>query len=147
MGEIERFPDLSSLIKALDEHFPTWNMMGDLIDVGERSATTRLVPAPLHLRPGGTVSGPAQFAMADVCMYLAILWELGPQAAPCVTADMHSRFLKAASPEIPLICTAKLIRVGKTLIIGEAQIRQEGSDDAVGLFTASYTAPRPIAPA
>ena len=142
MGQLDRFADMGAMIKALDENFPTWNMMGNLIDVGERSATTRLVPAPLHLRPGGTVSGPAQFAMADVCMYLAILWELGPVAAPCVTADMHSRFLKAAANDTALICQAKLIRVGKTLIIGEAQISQEGIGDTVGLFTASYTAPR-----
>ena len=32
------------------------------------------------------------FAMADVCMYLAIIWTLGPEAAASVTADMHSRF-------------------------------------------------------
>ena len=33
----------------------------------------RLIVQDRHLRPGGTVSGPAIFALADVAMYLAIL--------------------------------------------------------------------------
>lgn len=122
-----KFPSIEAMKSQLDEHFPTWDLMGSLVEVDDRSATTRLIPAPLHLRPGGTVSGPALFAMADVCMYLAILWELGPIAAPCVTADMHSRFLKKPLADKPLICRAKLIRLGKTLIIAEATVTPEAN--------------------
>ena len=137
-----RFADQEQMVAVLNEQFPTWNLMGDLHEVGPRFATTRLQPAAMHLRPGGTVSGPALFAMADICMYLAILWELGPVAAPCVTADMHSRFLQKPDADAPLLCTATLVRIGRTLIVAEATICPEGRDDAVALFTASYAAPR-----
>ena len=32
-----------------------------------------------HLRPGGTVSGPSMFALADVAAYLHILALIGPK--------------------------------------------------------------------
>ena len=40
----------------------------------------RLKVGPQHLRPGGTVSGPSIFGLADVAMYLAILSRIGPEA-------------------------------------------------------------------
>ena len=36
-----------------------------------------------HLRPGGTVSGPSMFALADVAAYLHILALIGPKALRC----------------------------------------------------------------
>ena len=140
---MNKFESLEALRAQLDEHFPGWDYWGDLMKVAERSATTRLVPQAIHLRPGATVSGPALFTMADTCMYYAILWELGSVAAPCVTADMHSRFLRRPAGDRPIVCDARLIRIGKTLIIAEATITPEGDSEPVALFTASYSAPRP----
>ena len=36
-----------------------------------------------HLRPGGTVSGPSMFALADVAAYLHILSLIGPKGLSC----------------------------------------------------------------
>jgi len=135
------FADKESLIAALNNNFPSWDSMGTLTEVGDKCATTRLEPKALHLRPGGTVSGPAMFAMADVCMYLAILWTLGEQAAGSVTADMHSRFLRRPPGDGVLLCKARLIRIGRTLIIAEAITYAEGDDEPLALFTASYSNP------
>ena len=81
------------------------------------------------------------FAMADVCMYLAILWTMGAGAGAAVTADMHSRFLRRPPGGAPLLCTSRLIRVGSTLIIAEALTHAEGDDEPLALFTASYSNP------
>ena len=48
--------------------------------------TLRLPVAERHLRPGGTVSGPSIFALADVAMYLAILSRIGPVALAVTTS-------------------------------------------------------------
>ncbi|NCU19628.1 PaaI family thioesterase, partial [Candidatus Falkowbacteria bacterium] len=45
----------------------------------------RLKVAHRHLRPGGTVSGPAMFALADVAVYLALLAQIGPVALAVTT--------------------------------------------------------------
>lgn len=135
------FESIDQLKDSLDKHFPNWELMGSLIEVGENTATTRLDPQAMHLRPGGTVSGPAMFGMADVCMYLAILWRLGPTAANAVTADMHSRFLRRPPGNAILTCRARLIRVGRTLIVAEAITQAEGDDEPLALFTGSYSNP------
>ncbi len=49
----------------------------------------RLKVAERHLRPGGTVSGPSIFALADVAVYLAILARIGPVALAVTTSCRH----------------------------------------------------------
>ena len=46
-----------------------------------------------HLRPGGTVSGPAMFTLADVGLYVAILAHIGPIAL-AVTTNLNINFLR-----------------------------------------------------
>jgi len=41
--------------------------------IGHGSARVRLPANPKFLRPGGTISGPAQMALADFAMYAAVL--------------------------------------------------------------------------
>ena len=53
--------------------------------VGETDLTTRLLTADRHLRPGGTVSGPSIFALADVSAYLMTLARIGPKALAVTT--------------------------------------------------------------
>ena len=130
-----------AMVETLNQHFEGWQDVGQLIEVDYKAATTRLVPQPMHLRLGNTVSGPAMFAMADVCMYLAIIWTLGSEAAASVTADMHSRFLRRPPGDQPLICKARLIRVGRNLIVAEAMAHAEGDEEPLALFTASYSNP------
>ena len=48
----------------------------------------RLKVAERHLRPGGTVSGPSMFALADVAAYLAILARIGPVALAVTTVSL-----------------------------------------------------------
>ncbi len=45
----------------------------------------RLKVADKHLRPGGTISGPSIFGLADVAVYLAILARIGPVALAVTT--------------------------------------------------------------
>jgi acyl-coenzyme A thioesterase PaaI-like protein len=49
-------------------------------DVAPMEITMRLNVGERHLRPGGTVSGPSMFGLADVAIYLAIMAMIGPKA-------------------------------------------------------------------
>ena len=44
---------------------------------GVDGARVRLAVAERHLRPGGTVSGPTMFELADLAMYAAVLAQVG----------------------------------------------------------------------
>ncbi len=61
--------------------------------VTEAGLIARMEAGPGDLRPGGTVSGPAMFTLADVAIYLAILSRIGPVAL-AVTTSASIDFLR-----------------------------------------------------
>ena len=74
-------------------------------------------------RPDGIVSGPALMAVADVAMWLAIMTRLGKDA-PTVTTEITTAFLSSAKRE-DVICTAKVMRLGRRQIYGIAECRND----------------------
>ncbi len=48
--------------------------------IGPNSVRLRMDPTEKHIRPGGTVSGPTLFALADCAVYLCIIGMVGPEA-------------------------------------------------------------------
>ena len=108
--------------------------------VGERGATVSHRVGPAELRPGGTVSGPVLMGVADVALYVAILGEIGivPLA---VTTDLTIHFLRKPSAERRIIGVFQLIKVGRTLAIGEVTLYSEGLDDPVAHVVGSYSIP------
>jgi uncharacterized protein (TIGR00369 family) len=107
--------------------------------VGPRSARLRLKADDMHLRPGGTVSGPAMMALCDGSMYVAILAAIGPVAL-AVTTNLSINFLKKPSPG-DLIADCKLLKLGKRLAVGEVAIRSSGDDDLAAHCVATYSIP------
>ena len=74
--------------------------------------------------PGGVVSGPVFTAAADVAMWLAVMTRLG-RADMSVTAEMTTAFLAGARREA-FRCTARILKLGRRLIYGVAECRNEG---------------------
>lgn len=92
-----------------------------------------------HLRPGGTVSGPTMFAMADVCAYAVVLGHVGPKAL-AVTTNLNINFMRKPEPGV-LIGKTRLLKLGKRLAVTDCEIYTEGSDDMVAHATATYSIP------
>ncbi|MFE3835520.1 PaaI family thioesterase [Pseudogemmobacter sonorensis] len=82
----------------------------------------RMRPAERHLRPGGTVSGPSLFALADVAMYLAILSRIGPVAL-AVTTNCSIDFMRKPAPGRDLLAEARILKLGRVLVVGDVLIR------------------------
>lgn len=93
-----------------------------------------------ELRPGGTVSGPVLMSVADVALYVAILGEIGivPMA---VTTSLTINFLRKPSAESDIVGVCKLIKVGRTLVVGEVYLYSEGSSEAVAHVVGTYAIP------
>ncbi|PWJ13312.1 PaaI family thioesterase [Jannaschia seohaensis] len=102
--------------------------------------TVRLNVADRHLRPGGTVSGPSMFALADVGVYLAILSRIGPVAL-AVTTNCSIDFLRKPAASTDLICDVRLLKLGRRLAVGDCLIRSDGSDAIVARATLTYSIP------
>ncbi len=108
--------------------------------VGEDEITMRLMTAHKHLRPGGTVSGPSMFALADVAAYLVTLSMIGPQAL-AVTTNCSIDFMRKPAADAHLIAKARLLKLGKQLSVTDVLIYSEGSEKPVARASLTYALP------
>ncbi|MFV9473369.1 PaaI family thioesterase [Advenella sp. RU8] len=108
--------------------------------VGEKFSRIRWPVSHEDLRPGGTVSGPSLMTAADVALYVAILGEIGivPLA---VTTNLNISFLRKPSPDRDLIAECRLIKLGRTLAMGDVFIYSDGSAQAVAHAVGTYAIP------
>ena len=107
--------------------------------IGPMRACVRLIYGPSHLRPGGTISGPSMFALADVAFYVAVLAQIGPVGL-AVTTNMNINFLRKPAPR-DLIGEARLIKLGKRLAVGEVALYSTGDPEMVAHATGTYSIP------
>lgn len=91
------------------------------------------------LRPGGTVSGPTMFALADVTAYLLVLAHIG-EVALAVTTNLSINFL-SRPPAGELLADGRLIKLGKRLAVCEIHIHSRDSETLVAQATATYSIP------
>ena len=109
------------------------------VDAG--SLTLRLRVAERHLRPGGTVSGPAMFGLADVAMYLAILSQIGPVAL-AVTTNCSIDFMRKPQAGVDLLAEARVLKLGRTLAVGDVLLYSEGGSAPVARASLTYAIPQ-----
>ncbi len=102
-------------------------------------AQLRLGYDPGSLRPGGTISGPAMFTLADVAMYVAVLASIGPVAL-AVTTNLNINFLHRPPPG-DLVGEARLLKLGKSLAVGEIYLRAPDANDSVAHAVSTYALP------
>ena len=112
-----------------------------ILEVGNACATVRHQVGDAELRPGGTVAGPVLMTVADVALYVAILGEIGIVPLT-VTTSLNINFLRKPSADKSIIGVCKLIKLGKTLAVGEVSLYSEGSPLPVAHAVGTYAIPR-----
>ncbi|WP_438959680.1 PaaI family thioesterase [Nereida sp.] len=100
----------------------------------------RLNVAERHLRPGGTVSGPAMFGLADVAAYLAILSRIGLEALT-VTTNCSIDFMRKPIAGTDVICDVRLLKLGRRLAVCDALVFSDGDNRPVALASLTYSIP------
>jgi uncharacterized protein (TIGR00369 family) len=133
---------LAELEEFLERDFPQMNAGGKsyfVEAIGDRFARIRMSYHERHLRPGGTLSGPSMFALADFALYCAILASIGPVAL-AVTTSMNINFLRKP-PQRDLFGEARLLKLGRRLAVGEVMLRSEGEEELVAHATGTYSIP------
>ncbi|MBK5928086.1 PaaI family thioesterase [Rhodobaculum claviforme] len=108
--------------------------------VGADGVTVRLRVADRHLRPGGTVSGPNIFALADLAIYCAILARIGPKALT-VTTSAAIDFMRKPAAGVDLVAEARLLKLGRVLAVGDVLIRSAGAEAVVARASLTYSIP------
>lgn len=100
----------------------------------------RLKVVDRHLRPGGTVSGPSMFALADLGVYLAVLSRIGPVAL-AVTTNASIDFLRKPEAGRDLLAQVRLLKLGRSLAVGDVLIRSDGMSAPVARANLTYSIP------
>lgn len=108
--------------------------------VGVHSATVRHRVGPAQLRPGGTVSGPVLMTTADVALYAALLGSIG-EVPLAVTTNLNINFMRKPSADHDILGECRLLKVGRTLAVGEVWLYSEGIDEPVAHATGTYAIP------
>ena len=107
--------------------------------IGPGTARCRLPFDARHLRPGGTVSGPSMFQLADCALYAMILGTLGPVAL-AVTTNLNINFLRKPGPR-DLFGECRALKFGSRLVVGEVALFSEGDPEMVAHATGTYSLP------
>lgn len=124
----------------LREAFPQVSDDFQVEAVSENSITMRLSVDNRHLRPGGTVSGPSMFALADVAAYLVILAHIGPEAL-AVTTNCSIDFMRKPAAGVDMICQGRLLKLGRALAVTDVLIFSEGQAAPVARANLTYSIP------
>lgn len=94
---------------------------------GAGAVAVRLPYQDLLLRPGGTISGPALMALADVTLYGLVLSMVG-RLELAVTTDLTFHFMHRPA-RVDVLAEGRLLKLGRRLAVGEVLMH---SDDEHG---------------
>lgn len=130
----------TEVMEFLDEVFPQVRNSFSIDELEEKSIKMRLLVNDSHLRPGGTVSGPSMFSLADVSVYAMVLGMIGRQALT-VTTNCSIDFMRKPKAGKDLIATGKLLKLGRLLAVGDVLLQSDGEDEIVARATLTYAIP------
>ena len=130
----------TSMLSFLEEVFPQINGKIEILNLTESSSSIKLRVTESDLRPGGTVSGPSMFLLADVTFYVAVLAAIGKKPL-AVTTNCSINFMRKPNPN-DLIADAQILKKGRSLIVGDVLLRSSMNDLTVAQASFTYVIPR-----
>lgn len=139
-SKMELKMDKADLQAFLERDFPQVASDFEFVELRPYEIVMALAASEKHLRPGGTVSGPSMFALADVCAYFAVLSMLGPVAL-AVTTNCAIDFMRKPAPG-RILCRMELLKLGRALAVTEGRIFSQGAEDKpVARASLTYSIP------
>ena len=129
--------DLQAFLTA---EFPQVDGKYMIQDLAPLEITVRMAVTQANLRPGGMISGPSMFALADISMYLAILAMIGPQAL-AVTTNCSIDFMRKPAAGVDMIGKAKILKLGRVLAVGDVLLFSAGQAAPVARAGMTYSIP------
>ena len=128
------------LMAYLEEVFPQVRSDFAVDRLDEMEIDLRLNVQDRHLRPGGTVSGPSMFALADCAVYAIVLAMVGRKAL-AVTTSCSLDFMRKPASGADLIAHCRLLKLGRVLAVGDVLIFSEGMRAPVARASLTYSSP------
>jgi uncharacterized protein (TIGR00369 family) len=93
----------------------------ECVEMGDGFAVARQVVTPVALRPGGFVSGPTQFSLADAALWYLTFTAIGRVEPMALTSELSIRYLRPAVGEV-IWARATLESAGRRQVVGTVRV-------------------------
>jgi acyl-coenzyme A thioesterase PaaI-like protein len=80
------------------------------------------------------------FGLVDVGVYIALLARIGPVAL-AVTTNCSIDFMRKPQSGKDLLAEIRILKLGRTLAVGDVLVFSEGGDDPVARASLTYSIP------
>jgi len=128
------------MVLFLARTFPQQAKNFEIVELSETSLVVKHKIDDSHLRPGGTVSGPTMFSLADISLYILTMSRIGPVSL-AVTTNCSMDFMRKPEAGVDLIAETRLLKLGKNLCVGDVLIYSEGNKKPVARASMTYSIP------
>jgi acyl-coenzyme A thioesterase PaaI-like protein len=114
-----RVPTVDEINEMLATAFPGTESM--CAAVGADFAVARRIVGPDALRPGGFISGPTQFGVADAALWYLVFGAIGRVEPMALTSELSIRYLRPAQGDV-LFARATLDSAGRRNVVGTVRM-------------------------
>ncbi len=111
---------------AIDREWP--DVRCACIGISPTEATAELRPGAMVIRPGGYISGPTLFAVADAALWYLAFGAGGRIEPLALTSDLSIRFLRPAQGDT-VYARAELNRATRRTVIGTVTVWTDDNED------------------
>ncbi len=127
------------LNQMLDTMWPSAGVR--CVELSTEHAIAERAPSPHDLRPGGYISGPAQFAIADSALWFLVSGALGRVEPMALTSELSIRYLRPALGEM-VRARATLDRRGRHSVVATVQVWTDDPSRPTAVAQGTYALPR-----
>lgn len=111
------------------------------LEVSETHALAATTDVEKDIRPGGSISGPAQFAVADSALWFLVSGAIGRVEPMSVTTELSIRFLRPAMGE-QLFAEATLDKLGRATAVATVRVWTTDKEKPCAVAQGSYFIPQ-----
>ncbi len=116
---------------------------GECVEITPTSALARREAGSDVLRPGGFISGPVQFGLADAVLWYLVFGAIGRIEPMALTSELSIRYLRPAQGEV-LWARAMLDSAGRRNVVGTVRVWVDDREDKpVSTAQGTYVLPAP----
>jgi uncharacterized protein (TIGR00369 family) len=130
----------NEIMSLLNKTFPQQAKFFEIDELTVESLIVRHKIDESHLRPGGTISGPTMFSLADISLYILTMSRIGPVLL-AVTTNCSMDFMRKPKAGSDLLAKTRLLKLGKNLCVGDVLIFSEGLEKPVARASMTYSIP------
>lgn len=131
--------EVNALMRTVYPQLNGADSVYEALDVFPGGCIVRLNADERHIRPGGTVSGPSLFTLADIGGYVCVLSHAGPDALS-VTTNLNINFVRKAEAG-PIDGHCRILKLGKSLMVFDIDIVAGPDGHTIAHATGTYSIP------